>query len=210
LTKWNEILRDERYSREEPDEIVVDFAILLKKEKQIIRVLDLGCGAGRHQVYMAKQGFEAHGTDVSETGLSLTKERLKRQKLEGYLVKCDMKTLPYVDACFDALICLHTVYHQKREEIQETISEIHRTLRKKGFVLINFLSKRTYIYRKGTEVEKNTFVSQEGAERGVLHHFTDKEELGRLFKNFKIVSLKLIEKEFEGKLQSRWVLIARK
>jgi len=208
LAEWNQILREEGYSREEPDEIVVDFVNMLKEKKQKMRVLDLGCGAGRHQVYVAKQGFEAHGTDISETGLNLTKQRLKGQKLEVYLIECDMKMLPYVDSCFDAIICLHTIYHQKIKGIQETISEIQRMLRKKGLLLINFLSKRTYIYGKELEVEGDTFIRQEGAEKGVLHHFSDKEEIMRFFKKFKIISLKLREKEVEGKLQSRWVLIA--
>jgi len=208
VTEWNQILREKWYSLEEPDESVVNFVAFLKKKNKKLRVLDLGCGAGRHQVYMAKQGIEAHGVDLSETGLNLTKERLKRQKLEAYLVKCDMGMLPYRDFCFDAVISLHTVYHQKLKGIQETISEIHRTLRKNGLLLINFLSKRTYSYGKGAKVEENTFIEQEGIEKEVLHHFTDEEEIKRLFKNFEIVNLKLSEKRVEGKLRSRWIIIA--
>ncbi len=208
LTEWNKILREEWYSQEEPDGIVINFAKLLKKKKRKMRVLDLGCGAGRHQVFMAKQGFEAHGTDISETGLRLTKQRLERQNLEVYLVKCDMRFLPYVDSCFDAVVSLHAIYHQKLKEIQETISETRKILRKRGLLLINFLSKRTYGYRKGTEVEEDTFIEQEGIEKGVLHHFTDKEEMEHLFKGFKVVNLELSEKKVEGKLRSRWILTA--
>jgi predicted DNA repair protein MutK len=58
------------------------------------------------------------------------------------------------------------------------------------------------------EIEKDTFAEQEGIEKGVLHHFTDEEEINSLFKNFKIVSLELSEKEVEGKLRSRWILTA--
>jgi ubiquinone/menaquinone biosynthesis C-methylase UbiE len=209
VTEWNRILREERYSRAEPDEVVVEFVARLKEKNKKLRVLDLGCGAGRHQLYMAEQGFETHGIDISETGLKLTKERLKRQNLEAYIVQCDMKMLPYVDSCFDAVISLHTIYHQKLREIQETISEIKRLLKKQGLVLINFLSKRTYSHRKGVEVEENTFMEQEGAERGVLHHFTDKEEIERMFENFEIVDMRLSERKVEGKLQSRWILIAK-
>jgi len=208
LTEWNKILLEEWYSQEEPDEIVINFAKLLKNKKLKMRVLDLGCGAGRHEVFMAKQGFEAHGTDISETGLKLTKQRLERQNSEVYLVKCDMKALPYVDSCFDAVVSLHTIYHQKFKGLQKTVSEIHRILRKRGLILINFLSKRTYSYGKGAEVEEDTFIEQEGVEEGVLHHFTDKEEIDNLFKNFKLVNLKLSESRIEGKLRSRWILIA--
>lgn len=209
MTEWNQILREERYSKEEPDETVVNFVAFLKKRSKDMRLLDLGCGAGRHTVYMAKQGFEAHGIDISETGLSLAKERLKRQNLDVYLLKCDMKMLPYIGFCFDAVVCFSAIYHQRLKGIKDTISEIQRTLKKNGLLLVNFLSKRTYIYGKGAKVEENTFVRQEGPEKGVLHHFTDEEEIRRLFKNFKIINLKLFEKEVEGKLTSRWILIAR-
>jgi ubiquinone/menaquinone biosynthesis C-methylase UbiE len=209
MNKWDKILHEEWYSQEKPDETVIDFASLLTKKKKM-RVLDLGCGAGRHQVYIAKQGFVAHGIDFSETGLNLTKERLKKQKLEVNLAKCDMKMLPYISAYFDAVISLHTIYHQKTVGIQRTISQIHRILKRNGFLLMNFLSKRTYSYGKGTKVEKDTFVEQEGIEKGVLHHFTDRDEIERLLENFKIINLKLREKEVEGKLRSRWIVIARK
>jgi ubiquinone/menaquinone biosynthesis C-methylase UbiE len=208
VTEWNQILREERYSPEEPDEVVVDFITGLKKKNKKLRVLDLGCGAGRHQLYMAEQGFEAHGIDISETGLNLTKERLKRQNLEAYIVQCDMKMLPYVDSSFEAVISLHTIYHQRLKEIQETVSEIKRLLKRESLVLINFLSKRTYSHRKGVEVEENTFMEQEGVEKGVLHHFTDKEEIERMFEDFEIVDIRLSERKVKGKLQSRWVLIA--
>jgi cyclopropane fatty-acyl-phospholipid synthase-like methyltransferase len=209
LTEWNQILREERYSKDEPDEIVVNFATLLKMKNRKMRLLDLGCGAGRHMIYMAKQGFEAHGTDISKTGLNLAKERLRRQNLDIYLVKCDMKMLPYIGFCFDAVICFSAIYHQRLKGVKDTISEIQRILKKDGLLLVNFLSKRTYIYGKGAKVEENTFIRQEGPERGVLHHFTDIEEIRNLFKNFKIVDLRLFEKEVEGKLTSRWILIAR-
>jgi ubiquinone/menaquinone biosynthesis C-methylase UbiE len=208
MSEWNQILREEWYSREEPDEIVVSFANLLKNKDKKLRVLDLGCGAGRHQIYMAKQGFEAHGTDISEIGLCKTKERLKRQRFEVFLVKCDIKMLPYRDSCFDAVICLHTIYHQNLKEIRQTTSEIRRILSKKGLALISFLSKRTYSYGKGKKVEENTFIEEGGVEKGVLHYFAGKDEIERLFENFEIANLELSEKEVEGKVRSRWIITA--
>jgi ubiquinone/menaquinone biosynthesis C-methylase UbiE len=208
MTEWNRILQEKRYSPEEPEELVISFVAFLKRKKKAGRMLDLGCGAGRHLIYIARQGFETHGIDISETGLNLAKRRLNRQNLEAQIIKCHMNFLPYIDSCFDAVICLHTIYHQKFKEMQETISEIHRTLNEKGFLLVNFLSKRTYRYGKGEKVEDDTFVDQEGTEKGVLHHFTDEEEIRHLFKDFRIIKVKLWEREIEGKLSSRWILTA--
>ncbi|MDH5460280.1 MAG: methyltransferase domain-containing protein, partial [Candidatus Bathyarchaeota archaeon] len=39
------------------------------KRCNVKSVLDLGCGAGRHCVYLAKNGFDAIGVEISESAL---------------------------------------------------------------------------------------------------------------------------------------------
>ena len=206
MAEWDQIIREEWYSREEPEEVVVDFARRLKEKKSGLRMLDLGCGAGRHAVYLAGQGFEVHGADSSRTGLDLTQERLKSHDLCGHVLKCDMKRLPYMDSCFDTVVCLHAIYHQNPANIRRTISEITRVLRKGGFLLVNFLSNRTYNYGRGVKVGKDMFVEQEGVEKGVMHHFVDERNLRSLFRGLTILRLNLSERNVEGKFQSRWIV----
>ena len=207
MTEWNQILREKVYSPEEPDEHVVQFAGLLL-EKKAVKVLDLDCGAGRHAIYFAKRGFEAYGVDFSETGLRMARKRLGKEKMDAFLVRCDMKMLPFVGSCFDAVTCTRAIYHQKVAGIQEVLHEIGRILKKNGLLLADFLSKRTYSYGKGLEVEESTFVEQDGVERGILHHFTDEKELKELFKDFMIINLELRERVVENRLRSRWVVTA--
>ena len=209
VTEWNQILRDKWYSQEEPDELVVSFVTLLKEKNKKARVLDLGCGAGRNLICMASQRFEAHGLEISDTGITFSKERLKKRNLKAYVVKSDMHLLPFISSCFDAVICLFTIYHQKLKGIQETISEIHRVLRKGGILLTNFHSKRSGMYGKGVKAEKDTFTRQNGPEKGVAHHFTDKEEIMKLLKGFKNISIELRErKSANGYLQSCLIVTA--
>jgi ubiquinone/menaquinone biosynthesis C-methylase UbiE len=208
LTEWDRILPESVYSPEEPDETVVDFADSLRRRSR--RTLDLACGAGRHVVFMAKRGFEVCGVDISGMGLRMTEKRLKKQELRASLVKSVMNHLPFVHSSFDAVICTRAVYHQTLQGIQETLLEIRKVLRKGGVILIDFLSKRTYSYGKGVEVERETFVETEGYERGVMHHFTDQNEIQRLFEDFKILSMDLREKDVEGKLRSRLIVQAMK
>jgi ubiquinone/menaquinone biosynthesis C-methylase UbiE len=209
VTEWNQILREKWYRQEEPDELVVSFVTLLKNRNKKARVLDLGCGAGRNLIYTANQRFEAHGVEISETGINFTKERLKKRNLKAHVVKGDMNLLPYINSCFGAVICLFTIYHQKLKGIQTTISEVHRVLRKGGILLANFQSKRSHMYGKGVKAEKDTFIRQNGPEKGVAHHFTDEEEIMKLLKGFKDVSIELRErKSADGYLQSRLIVIA--
>ncbi|MEM3596921.1 MAG: methyltransferase domain-containing protein [Candidatus Bathyarchaeia archaeon] len=86
MSEWNRILLLEEYSSEQPAEIVANIVKLLKKRENA-KVLDLGCGAGRNMLYVAAQGFETYGLDISETGLKETRERLEKRRLEGFSSK---------------------------------------------------------------------------------------------------------------------------
>ncbi|MEM3788652.1 MAG: class I SAM-dependent methyltransferase, partial [Candidatus Bathyarchaeia archaeon] len=168
MTEWDYILNRAEYAPEEPDELIIGIVKLLRKRKAL-KVLDLGCGAGRHVVYMAMQSFEAYGADMSKTGLKKTKERLKANGLNASLVRCDMKLLPFINSSFDVVICLNTIYHQRFKEIKQTIGEIHRILKSRGLFIVNFHSKRSHRYGEGVKVEENTFMDMDGPEKGVLH-----------------------------------------
>ena len=209
MAEWNRILRRKEYSPENPDGIVVSLASILEKRKAK-RILDLGCGSGRHVIYLAERGFEAYGADISETGLKLTNKRLRSRKLEAEIIKCDMKSLPYVRSCFEAVICVQTIYHQKLRGIQETISDVHRVLKRNGLFLANFHSRRSGKYGKGIKVEENTFKQENGAEKGVLHHFIDENELRELLEDFEIVDLEAKEKMIDSYLRSIFNVLAEK
>jgi len=209
MTKWNRILLRKEYAKEEPAEIVVDFASILKKVGAR-RILDVGCGAGRHLVYLARRGFEPYGVDIALTGLRMAKGRLKKHGLMAEMVKADMKAMPYADGCFDAALSIATVYHQRKAQIQETISEIYRVLKRGGLFLADFHSKRSGRYGKGIKVEEDTFMDVDGPEKGVLHHFLDEQGLLRMLKNFEIISLKTDEKLTNNYLRSRIYVIAKK
>jgi len=209
LTEWNHILKRKDYAPEEPSRLVVNLIPALEK-KGAKRILDLGCGAGRNTLYLAEKGFEVHGIDVSETALKTTKKRLEKRKLKAELVKGDMKALPYSNSCFDAIICINAIYHQRRMQIEKTISEIFRTLRKGGVFLANFHSKRSSRYGKGIKVEEDTFMDEFGPEKGILHHYVDKEELRKLFKDFEKVNLKIEEEKVDNYLRSRIIAVVEK
>jgi ubiquinone/menaquinone biosynthesis C-methylase UbiE len=208
MVEWDQILLRREYHPESPDRIVVDLiSILARRRAQ--SVLDLGCGAGRHVMYLAESGFKTHGADLSDRGLKLTKKRLKSRKIDAEIIKCDMNSLPYIQSCFDAVVCVQTIYHQTLKGIQETVSEIHRILKKGGLLLANFHSKRSSKYGKGIEVEENTFMQENGPEKGVLHHFFDENELRALLGHFR-VDFEVREKKVDSYLRSRFIVLAEK
>ncbi len=208
MSEWDRILLRKEYDPESPDGIVVNFASILKK-RGAERVLDLGCGAGRHTLYLAEQGFEAYGADISQTGLELTNRKLKTRKLGAGIIRCDIKAVPCMDSYFDAVVCVKTIYHQRLEEVRETLSEVYRVLKRGGKLLVNFHSKRSSKYGKGIRVEENTFMREEGPERGVLHHFVDQDELGQLLGGFRI-QLRPRETMIDSYRRSLFIVLAEK
>src|SRR5262245_26278220 len=49
-----------------PDAAVVEWAETIPSQGN---VLDLGCGVGRHMVYLGERGFRMAGVDISPTGI---------------------------------------------------------------------------------------------------------------------------------------------
>ena len=209
MASWNHILLREEYARMEPDRDVVNLVPMLEK-RNARRILDLGCGAGRHIIFLAKRGFELHGVDSSKTGLEITKKRLKERELKAELINGDMKAIPYANSCFDAIICMNTIYHQRKAELQKTILEVRRILKRNGLILANFHSKRSSRYGKGIKIEEDTFVDETGPEKGIPHHYVDEEELEELLKGFRIIELRVDEEKVGDYLRSRITVVAEK
>jgi len=210
MATWNSILKRPEFSREKSHRAIVELVELFRR-RGAKRILDLGCGAGRHLLYLSLLGFEVYGTDISKVGLKESRKRLKDAELEAELIKCDMTAIPYSDSLFDAVVSVWVIYHSTLEEMQKTISEVHRVLKKNGLAFLTFQSKRSHKFGKGNKIEKDTFILEEIPEKGIPHHFSDKREVQGMLKNFRILSLNLDEFfNKKGKLHSHWEALAEK
>jgi SAM-dependent methyltransferase len=124
--QWDKIFKQYGRVFTEPHEDIPKIVKLFKK-KGVKRVLDLGCGSGRHLVYLARHGFEVYGIDISETGIKLSKEWLKEENLKANLKIGDIyKKLPYSNNFFDAIISVQVLHHNRIEKIRKAIKEIER------------------------------------------------------------------------------------
>jgi SAM-dependent methyltransferase len=69
------------------------------------RVLDVGCGPGRHALALARRGIEVQGVDLSEDFVALARHAAEDEGLPARFEVADVRELPYV-AEFDAVLCL--------------------------------------------------------------------------------------------------------
>jgi len=184
---WEAAYRKRAYAKREPHEDIDSLDQTFRKEG-VRRILDLGCGDGRHLVYFARRGYEMCGLDSAPTAVSLADEWLAKEGLSAQLVSGDMSAIPWPDAFFDAVICVQTINHQLMASVERTISGIWRVLCPGGWLFLTVSTDRpTGPVTNGREVEPNTYVLLSGHEKGVPHHFFDMEELLELLVAFEIV-----------------------
>src|SRR6266849_6489078 len=69
------------------------------------RVLDVGCGPGRHALALARRGIEVLGVDLSEDFVTLARDAAAAEALPARFEVLDVRDLSH-DAEFDAAVCL--------------------------------------------------------------------------------------------------------
>jgi SAM-dependent methyltransferase len=69
------------------------------------RVLDVGCGPGRHALALARGGIDVVGVDLSEDFIALARDAAEADGLAARFEVGDVRELVY-DGEFDAVVCL--------------------------------------------------------------------------------------------------------
>lgn len=217
---WDKVFKKGHFIYDyKPKSGIVKLVPLLKKKK-VSRVLDLGCGAGRHLLYLSKKGFFVIGLDNSSEALKLSDSLMRKKKIKNYsLINSDMTVLPFPSSHFDAVISTNTIHHNTIQNIKLCIKEIYRILRRGAIAYITLISEADYKnYREechATKIGTRTYVIKGHREPGVTHHFFTKKEAERLFSKFKIINLKEIvirSRDEDSKIRkhAHWEILAMK
>ena len=81
----------------------IDFLVEHLALRPGMRVLDAGCGPGRHALELARRDIHVTGVDLSPEFIALAREAAGDLPVE--FRECDVRALPYVNT-FDAVLCL--------------------------------------------------------------------------------------------------------
>lgn len=76
----------------------------LNKDKSV-KILDIGCGTGRHSIELTRRGYQVKGIDLSESMLVKAREKAEKSGLRIDFSKHDARNLPF-EAEFEAVIML--------------------------------------------------------------------------------------------------------
>jgi len=141
-----------------PNKNLIEFTENFKQADKEMIAVDLGCGEGRTSVFLAKEGFNVIGIDLSPTIIKKGIERFGRNKRVDYCV-AEITYLPIRSETFHLAIDITTLNNQKSRKRSKYVKEIKRILKKKGYYYATVVSlkdpsckekcpKRHFILRK--------------------------------------------------------------
>lgn len=171
---------------EELSEEILDFLKLLKSGNKI---LDLGCGDGKYSFFIGSQGFSVLGIDISREAVKIANNYKGLNRIENVDFRVGNITSPKLsEDSVDAIFLINSYHCLTSVQRSETLNEVERILKRKGFIFISILSLKdeSYPRTKWTELEENTFQDKDGR----IFHFFDKREIKQELKNFRILKIK--------------------
>jgi len=110
------------------------------------RILDAACGTGRHTIPLCKEGFNIVGLDVSSNLL-----RIAKKAVGLWLVRGDLRALPFKSEAFDAIISVDNSigYLPSKDEDQKSLVEVRRVLRKEGRFVLDVFNREGLVQKYG-------------------------------------------------------------
>jgi len=146
--QWYEKLFDnygEKYDKEIFTQGTLGECDFIEKElnfDQSLKILDVGCGTGRHAIELTKRGYQITGIDLSDAQLEKAKEKAKANNLEIDFLRCDARNLPF-DNQFDVaiMLCEGGFPLMETDEMNfEILKNVTKSLKKSGKFIFTTLN----------------------------------------------------------------------
>jgi len=104
------------------------------------KALDICCGAGTNPVYLARNGFDVTGIDVSLTAIGMAKKKTARAKVNINFVAESFIDLSFKDEVFDFVFDMGCFHHVVIEDRPKFIEGIFRVLKKGSVYMLTCFS----------------------------------------------------------------------
>jgi SAM-dependent methyltransferase len=153
-------------------ELFIDNICNFLKPAPGARVLDIGCGRGRHSIYLHKKGLDVTGFDLSPENISYA-SAFANEHLQFFVH--DMRNLFYINY-FDYAFNIFTSfgYFSTERDNLRAINTFAKSLKPGGTLVFDFLN---------TDCTRNQIVHEETKEvQDITFHITRKVENNRIVK----------------------------
>ena len=180
---WNEHFS--KVILEYPDEEVIRFLNGYKKRNGTGKMLDLGCGTGRHTVAALKLGYEVTAVDFVQHCIDVTKSRVESIDKEAIYILNKDTDIDVKSEDTDVIVAWGVFFCNWKEKIVEFLKEANRILKSDGEIFCDFRTQRDDMYSHsenyGNFIEENTLLIQENESApGRYLYFTTKDDLEKM------------------------------
>jgi len=173
-----------------------EIVYLKKNIKQNSKILDVGCGFGRHIEIIANFSKEIIGIDNNSDTIEKAKDKLSNFKNIKLFVQ-DAQKLNFEDDYFDYVICLTNTFGDFPDIKESVLKEMKRVCKKNGKIIISVYNDKALEIRKKnyekvglhiTEIKNGIIYTKEG----LISEQFSKPQLKELFDKLKLKS-KILE-----------------
>ena len=123
-----------------------------------IKILDIGCGTGRHAIELSKRGYNVKGIDLSDSQLARARVKAEQQGLNIDFLKYDARDLPFNNE-FDLviMICEGAFPLMETDEMNyEILKNATKSLKEHGKLIFTTLNGLFPLYHSVEEFFAST------------------------------------------------------
>lgn len=120
----------------------IDYILSRINLKHECRVLDMGCGQGRHSITMSRMGYSnVLGIDFSASNVEKAKRSANERQSSATFITADARKFN-LGFKFDCILCLYDVIGSFRQEEDNIriIRSVKRNLKKGGYAIISVMN----------------------------------------------------------------------
>lgn len=143
-------------------------------------VLCIADGEGRNGVWLAKQGMQVTGFDVSDIALAKAKQFAADNEVNIQYTLCDTDSFDWQANQYDAVIAIFIQFADP-EMRAKIFKQVHQTLKPGGLLILQGYTPKQLEYKTGGP--------------SLLEHLYTEEMIRELSQDFEVLNLQCYEKE---------------
>jgi len=136
------------WGSEEPSSYVAEYLRHICRVAGAGKLLDLGCGEGRHCFLARGLGFDVTGVDFEPLALKRARRFARPKGIRGVTFRfADVLNLPFREGSFDVVIDCGCLHHQRKADWKRYKRGLLRVLRPGGHYVLSVFSRHFHMFR---------------------------------------------------------------